>query len=169
MNKLQRLERIESDVNLILEEARLLRAEIEAEQTKEAEWPKVGDVIYYIDEHGILSYGSYDGTDKYNRIIAYGNGFADKKEAQRIANYRKDPVAQAREKLAAFAYEYNGLEWYNKGEFIHLDFNGNIEQGWSDGELPEAGLILFKDSHGPQAAIDALGNDLIKLACGVKK
>jgi len=165
MNKLTELEKKYEELGAA---HTALGQEIEKLKTEKVEerWPRYGDVMFSMYGTGKVTRDNYRASNWQISCVKMGNAFRTEKEAGHYRAWLKDPVTQARYKVQKFADEYNQgkpQEPHFYYTFKYMD--GKIRVVQRSGEYP---CVKFCNSSFLQPLIDAVGEDTVKLACGVR-
>ena len=157
-----------NDLKALEEKYVALGAEIEAlkAEGEEKEWPQIGVEYFILTAYCLIDNYRYDGRVFDAGVFGLNNAFRTKEEAIAVRDHRLDKRTQAIEKLWLFAKAYNGdwvIESGKDKHYLIIGISGTFSVGRVKGM--ETG-VLFKDNQFLQPAIDALGDDVIRLACG---
>ena len=160
---------LEQQIKDTQEQLEKLTKALEEEKNKPKEWPQNGDEYWLIRPTGSVDNLIYCPDFFDTGCKAMHNCFKTKAEAEHYRDWLKNPVTHSRYLLQKVADEYNG-DWkhvprHNTGYFIYID-NGVPKVNW-DCYSSCYGKIYFKDTVGCQKAIEVLGEETIKLACGI--
>jgi len=159
---------LEQQIKDTQERLEKLTKALQEESCKPKEWPQNNDFYYYVGYKNqcVLTYWTSGETDIHRK--AMHNYFKTKAEAEHYKDWLKSPVTHSRYLLQKTADEYNKHWKYkpglNTGYYMHL--YGTHLTVTSNVSF-RAAVIYFKDSEGCHKAIEVLGEDTIKIACGV--
>jgi len=151
--KLERIARME-------EELANLRAEVEAEEDKLEVWPKEGDEYWRVTVDGYIRNTVFNDAafDRHN--LSTNNCRRTKEAAEAHRAYQVDPRVRARElvELCEGFDVFGKEELMAEGDKVWVSKHLSLTRSW--------GSPRFKSGYA-QAAIDKLGEDLIKVALGL--
>lgn len=120
--------------------------------------PDFGEEYYYIDINGVVDWDNWEGSDLEKEMLAFGNIYKTKEEAQFKLEQIK--VLHELEELADDDQEWNGdnshlhyyLEWSYNTNNIVTDWNNCYRKG----------VFYFKSEESAEAAIKQIGEYRLK-------
>jgi len=159
---------LEQQIKDTQEQLEKLTKALEEQKNKLKEWPQVNDEYYIVRPTGIIDSLFYTQESYDENCKAMHNCFKTKDKAEHYRDWLKSPVTHSRYLLQKVADEYNG-DWkykpnVNHGYFIYIS-NDKMRITFDCAFIQAK--IYFKDIEGCQKAIEVLGEETIKLACGV--
>lgn len=140
-------------------QAKIEEVQKKIEEAKQAEWPKCGDIYWYISgDNSVISMSWHnDSIDRNHACV--GNIFKTLEEASLEVERRK--VIAELKKFAMSQKEVDTARFYNSICYIYLTTDDLLDTT-SDCGARTAGVLYFADAYTAQEAIKAVGEDRIK-------
>lgn len=145
-------------------EAQLAQLKAEAKASAD-EWPKNGDIHWYVDASGCISWAGFNSESISDAAaLATGNIYRTKEEAEREVERRK-LLTQLR-KMAKASWGGGNADWSWSGQYKWELFYVHRDKEWSAIDLGQSqtqGAIYFATGRDAEAAIETIGADRLML------